>query len=173
MEKSVPENDRRANESRMRIQRIEIATEVKTDLKTVLNSLNLKLFNKLNPPFPPVRVLRFDGTAKGGITHLSLNFLLFRQEWISENLVSENPSSDSFRFVDEGRKLPFFLKYWRHTHSFEEIRPSETTVTRITDSIEYSGRGLLGHFLQPILKLQFLYRKPVYRRIATGEFLKA
>ncbi|MCB1169153.1 MAG: hypothetical protein KDK25_02410 [Leptospiraceae bacterium] len=152
---------------------IEIHTIVPTDPDTVRRSLNRRLFEALNPPFPPVKVLRFDGTDKGGITHLSLNFFLFKQEWISENTESESGRDGAgFHFVDEGRKLPFFLAFWRHSHIFAEIPgDTELSFTRITDRIEYRGRGLMGLFLQPILILQFKYRKPVYRKIASGEFL--
>ena len=153
---------------------IEIHTVVAADPDTVRRSLNRKIFEALNPPFPPVKVLRFDGIQKGGITHLSLNFFLFKQEWISENTRSESSTEDGgFQFVDEGRKLPFFLAFWRHTHIFAEI-PGDTDLsqTRITDRIEYRGNGMMGLFLQPILVLQFKYRKPVYRRIASGEFLQ-
>ncbi|MEQ8350664.1 MAG: hypothetical protein RH862_04225 [Leptospiraceae bacterium] len=155
------------------MKRIEVITIVQADLNTVLESLNLSLFRKLNPPFPPVKIIRFDGTQKAGITHLSLNFLLFKQEWISENVESGYLDSGRvYQFVDEGRKLPFFLRFWRHTHRFEEIAINSThSETRIVDSIQFQGRGLMGIFLQPILKLQFLYRKPVYRRISSGAFL--
>ena len=154
------------------LRRIIVETRVDANLETVLASLNLELFRKLNPPFPPVQILQFDGTKKGGITHLSLHFLLFKQQWISENVESGFQGDSIFQFVDEGKKLPFFLSFWRHTHRFEEIRSAESAVeTRILDSIEYRGRGLMGIFLQPILKMQFLFRKPVYRSISEGRFL--
>ncbi len=156
------------------MKRIQIETIVDADLATVLNSLNLELFRRLNPPFPPVKILQFDGTEKGGITHLSLNFLLFKQEWISENVESGFLEDGLFQFVDEGRKLPFFLKFWRHTHRFEEIRTHGSRVqTRILDSIQYQGRGIQGLFLQPILKMQFLFRKPVYKSLSDGRFLSS
>ena len=152
---------------------INIETIVNTDLDTVLRSLDLPLFKKLNPPFPPVKVLRFDGTAKAGITHLSLNFLLFKQEWISENMESGyREDGQSFQFVDEGKKLPFFLSYWRHTHTYQALDSKSGPATRITDHIQFKGRGLMGLFLQPVLKLQCLYRKPVYRSMADGRYLR-
>jgi ligand-binding SRPBCC domain-containing protein len=58
--------------------------------------------------------------------------------------------------------LPFFLSYWQHTHRIR--RQGEHTA--ITDDIQFKTPFLLFDFLMyPVLYAQFLYRKPVYKRL--------
>jgi ligand-binding SRPBCC domain-containing protein len=58
--------------------------------------------------------------------------------------------------------LPFFLKYWRHHHRIVQDGQS----TRIIDDIHFRSPLLLFDFLLwPVLWLQFLYRKPIYRNV--------
>ena len=90
-----------------------------------------------------------------------MNFILFKQQWESRIIFSETGKNMN-RFIDIGAKLPLFLKTWRHTHI---IRNKEEG-SEIIDSIEYSsGYSLLDYLLFPAMYLQFLYRKPVYRKI--------
>ena len=56
--------------------KINVSTPVEQDIQYVWDNFNVKLFQALNPPFPPVKVLRFDGSEKGSEVHLELNFLL-------------------------------------------------------------------------------------------------
>ncbi|MCB0293062.1 MAG: hypothetical protein KDH97_22605, partial [Calditrichaeota bacterium] len=92
--------------------------------------------------------------------HLELNFLFRKEIWIS--VITELvETEDEIYFVDEGRQLPFMFRSWRHWHRL--IRQGEQTL--IVDDITYQGRiKLLDYLLYPVLKLQFLYRRPVYRR---------
>ena len=92
-----------------------LSTTVNGTIQQVFNGFNQDLFLQLNPPFPPVRVLRFDGTQIGDEVHLELNFLFFRQIWISHITAFETTETEIL-FVDEGRQLPFFLTSWRHRH---------------------------------------------------------
>ncbi|MFP4096126.1 MAG: SRPBCC family protein [Cyclobacteriaceae bacterium] len=141
--------------------KIKVSTQVDQDYKSVMKGFDRELFLKLNPPFPPVRLLRFDGCKKGDVVALQLNFFLFKQEWIS--LITEDGLNEhEFYFVDEGTKLPFFLSYWKHRHRI--IR--EGAQSRIVDDISFrSPLRLLDMLLWPVLWLQFLYRKPIYRKI--------
>jgi ligand-binding SRPBCC domain-containing protein len=118
------------------------------------------LFKALNPPFPPVEVKRFDGCHTGDEVSLELNFILFRQQWTS--LITEHGYSESgFYFIDEGKKLPFFLKKWKHRHGIVAL----TDGTEIIDDISYTSGTLLSDiFLYPLLYLQFAMRKPVYQK---------
>jgi hypothetical protein len=63
--------------------RIRITTLVTQNYRQVADRFDQNLFKALNPPFPPVKLLRFDGSRKGDEVHLQLNFLLFKQVWKS------------------------------------------------------------------------------------------
>ena len=105
-------------------------------------------------------LLRFDGREVGDEVHLELNFLLFRQAWVSRITEVQRDERD-ISFVDEGIELPFFLTAWRHRHRIAAYRGG----TVIFDEIEFRASNLLLElFLWPVLYLQFLYRRPVYRR---------
>lgn len=141
--------------------KINLATKVKQDYLSVKNGFDETLFTKLSPPFPPVKLARFDGSEVGDVVSLELNFLLFKQKWTSE--ISETQTSETeYYFVDIGTKLPFFLKKWRHKHRI--IKEGNNSIIR--DEIEFSAPfGLATLLLFPVIYLQFLYRKPIYKKI--------
>jgi ligand-binding SRPBCC domain-containing protein len=65
-------------------------------------------------------------------------------------------------FIDEGTQLPFFLKYWKHKHRIVK----NGSESKIIDEIEFRTPTILTDYIfYPILYLQFLYRKPIYRKI--------
>ena len=140
--------------------RLQVTTRVNQEFRRSFSRFGRELFLQLNPPFPPVRLLRFDGMQPGDEVHLELNFLFRKEIWIS--VITELvETEDEIYFVDEGRQLPFMFRSWRHLHRL--IRQGEQTL--IVDDITYQGRiKLLDYLLYPVLKLQFLYRRPVYRR---------
>jgi ligand-binding SRPBCC domain-containing protein len=142
--------------------KIKIITRVKADLQAVKAGFTDSLFLKLNPPFPPVKLRRFDGCKKGDKVELELDFVFFKQTW--ESLITDDVlSTKEFSFVDEGVRLPFFLKSWKHHHLNEAL---ENGGTSITDEIEFTTPTLLTNLLfYPVLYLQFLYRKPIYRKV--------
>ena len=141
--------------------RVRIKTSVVASLETVKEGFTEDLFLKLNPPFPPVELLRFDGCKKNDVVALELNFILFRQYWISVITEDQDNESEWF-FVDKGSQLPFFLKRLRHRHVVQQS--GEGAV--IIDDITYStGTILTDLIMYPALLGQFLYRKPVYKRI--------
>lgn len=120
------------------------------------------LFAKLAPPFPPVKVLRFDGCKAGDIVDLELNFLFFKQKWTSK-ITEDHCDAQEFLFVDEGILLPFFLGKWKHCHRILAL-PSGGSF--ISDEIDFAGAfPWMTPLLYPVLWLQFWYRKPIYRRI--------
>lgn len=140
---------------------IHVKTLVGSSWKEVVSGFNETLFLQLNPPFPPVKLRRFDGCKKDDWVELELNFLVFKQTWISE-IVESSEEEKGFFFVDVGRKLPFFLSKWRHQHCIRE----KAGGTEIIDTIEYqTGTVLTDLLFYPILLLQFLYRKPIYRKV--------
>lgn len=139
--------------------KLKITTPVKQDYRSVWNRFDQKLFKNLNPPFPPVKLLRFDGSEKGDRVILELNFIVFKQEW--ESLIIDNQKSESeIYFIDKGVKLPFFLKSWQHKHRI--IKSGTGSI--ISDEITFEAPSpLMSILLYPVLWLQFLYRKPVYQ----------
>jgi len=142
--------------------KIKIATHVNSEWKKVVSGFTKELFVKLNPPFPPVEVQQFDGCIKGDKVILLLNFLLFKQKWIS-HITESKEDENGFSFIDVGVKLPFFLSRWKHHHIIEKREDGGTT---IIDDIEFSTGTMVTNLLfYPLLYGQFLYRKPVYKKI--------
>jgi ligand-binding SRPBCC domain-containing protein len=143
------------------IMKINIQTKVNQSLPNVWKGFNLTLFKKLSPPFPPVIIKEFGGCMKGDKVHLQLNFLLFKQDWISDIIDQQNTDSEIF-FIDEGTKLPFFLSAWHHKHRL--VKDGSGTI--IIDNITFKTPTILTDYIfYPLMYLQFLYRKPIYRKI--------
>lgn len=148
-----------------------LSTPVRQSVTQVWVGFDRQLFNRLAPPFPPVEVVRFDGCLKGDVVHLRLNFILFKQDWISDIVdqqtvhnqgIPEGP--DEIFFVDQGTRLPFFLRYWQHRHRL--VHDSKTGGTVIIDDITFRTPSRLTDLLfYPLMWLQFAYRKPIYRRV--------
>jgi len=141
--------------------KITVSTRVDKNYLEVKEGFTEKLFLNLNPPFPPVKLLRFDGSSKGDIVILELNFFIFKQKWTSK-ITADHTDENEFYFIDEGIELPFFLKKWKHKHRV--IKSGSGSL--IKDEIDYTGKfGLMTLLLFPVLYGQFLYRKPVYKKI--------
>jgi ligand-binding SRPBCC domain-containing protein len=141
---------------------LKLSTKVKQDFLSVKDGFNEDLFLSLNPPFPPVKLKEFGGCKEGDKVHLELNFIFFKQDWISK-ITFDNTSDLVFEFVDEGTQLPFFLKYWRHHHIVEKAGTEQSI---IIDDIEFkSPYKLMDFLLYPVLWLQFTYRKPIYKKL--------
>jgi ligand-binding SRPBCC domain-containing protein len=138
-----------------------LKTPVQQSYLQVWKGFEETLFRRLSPPFPPVRVVRFDGCLKGNMVELELNFFLFKQLWTSK-ITEQQGNAEEVFFIDEGVKLPFFLSYWRHRHRI--IKDGEHTI--IADEIEFRTPFILTDYLfYPLLYGQFLYRKPIYRKV--------
>ncbi len=141
--------------------KIKVETIVQQDFKSVQKGFTKDLFVELTPPFPPVKLMRFDGCQKDDVVALELNFIFFKQQWISL-IVEDGLNEEEFYFIDFGTKLPFFLKYWKHHHRI--IKNGKGA--KIVDDITFkSPLPWLDVLLWPVLWLQFLYRKPIYKKI--------
>ncbi|GAB3331280.1 hypothetical protein GCM10027429_09430 [Marivirga atlantica] len=139
-----------------------LKTKVDQNYLKVKEGFNEDLFTSLNPPFPPVELKEFGGSEEGDIVHLRLNFIFFKQDWISE-ITYDRTNIEIFEFIDEGKKLPFFLKYWKHHHKVLKL---DNNTSEIVDDITFkSPFKLMDYLLYPVLWLQFAYRKPIYRRL--------
>ena len=142
--------------------RLIIRTKVESYFLDVKSGFTEDLFLALNPPFPPVKLRKFDGCSKGDEVQLELNFILFKQSWHSD-ITYDLTDDTTFQFIDVGVKLPFFLKSWKHHHVVNKI--NENTSEIIDDITFSSPLWLLDLLLYPALYLQFLYRKPVYKKV--------
>lgn len=141
--------------------KLRIQTRVSQSYQAVWQGFNEELFRKLSPPFPPVRVIQFDGCLAGDTVALELNFFLFKQQWISYITEQQSSASEHY-FVDEGVKLPFFLRSWKHRH---RIIREEGGGTLIGDEIEFkSPFRVTDYLMYPLLWAQFAYRKPIYKK---------
>ena len=141
--------------------RITIPTDVQQAPEVVWANFDETLFQKLSPPFPPARLLRFDGSMPGDEVHIELNLVFSKQVWISR-ITEQRQTPDEIYFVDTGVQLPFFLRFWRHKHRIIK----RGTGSRIVEEIDYRTPSLLTDWLfYPILYGQFLYRRPIYRRV--------
>lgn len=141
--------------------KLKISTAVNKSADEVWLGFDQALFLKLVPPFPKVKLLYFEGSKKGDKVGLELNFVLFKQKWISH--ITDNGESDQeIFFIDEGVELPFFLAKWKHRHGIERSLSGSV----IVDEIEFSaGNTFFDLILFPGLYLQFLYRKPIYKKV--------
>ena len=145
--------------------KITIETAVEQSVSDVWKQFDDKLLLKLSPPFPPVKLISF-GQKVGEKVTFELNFFILRQLWVSKITDSYLSADESF-FIDEGITLPFFLKYWKHKHRI--VRDNTTSGSKIIDEIEFRTPTVLTDYIfYPILYLQFLYRKPIYRKFFTS-----
>lgn len=141
--------------------RLTVNTKVKGNYKFVMSKFDESLFTKLNPPFPPVKLKRFDGSKKDDQVILELNFIFFKQNWESLIIYDEITENHAL-FIDEGIKLPFFLKYWQHHHYVINDDESQSI---IKDQITYrTWNKITDWLLIPVFYLQFLYRRPIYKK---------
>lgn len=148
--------------------RLTVITGITATPAAIWPMFNRDLFERLAPPFPLVHVLRFDGCRAGDVVEVELNFLLFRQRWVSE-ITTQCSTEGEISFVDEGRRLPFFLRQWRHHHRLIAVASG----TQLIDDIEYhSGWHLLDLLLYPSIWMQMAYRRPIYRRAFNAECLR-
>ncbi len=134
---------------------ITLRSKVKADLATVSGRFDEDLFKYLLPP--GARLIAFGGSTKGDLVHLELPLA---GEWISE--ITENGESEGeWYFIDEGRKLPFPIKKWRHKH----VLRSAGDETVIEDDMTFSTGSIIGDVIAyPLLFLSFLPRVWQYRR---------
>lgn len=140
--------------------RLHLQTEVQQHFLAVFNAFDEKLFLKLAPPYPRLKLLRFDGSLPGDIIEVELHTGLTRYRWAS--LITEQSTTNAEAyFIDEGQVLPPPLSKWYHKHLV--TRKGDGAI--IHDIIEYStGNSMLEMLLYPLIVGQFSMRKPIYRR---------
>ncbi len=141
--------------------KIYLETPVAGNFREVFAQFDKALFVKLTPPFPPVELLRFDGSRVGDQYHIDLKLPFLRQTW-QGHITEAGESETECWFVDEGLRLPFFLKSWHHRHTVRQ----QGDHCVIIDDITYEAPfAVLSYLLHPTMWLQFAYRKPLYRKV--------
>ena len=128
----------------------------------VMAGFTRELFIALAPPFPKLRLLRFDGCRTGDQVEIELDTLVKRLPWTSLIVDDGQLADGTLFFVDEGQTLPPPLRYWRHRHL---IQPGPQGGSIIVDDLEYrTATPALDALLYPAIWAQFAWRKPIYRR---------
>jgi ligand-binding SRPBCC domain-containing protein len=133
---------------------ITLKSKVVGDLHTIYNKFDQHLFKYLLPP--GAQLIAFGGSKKGNIVHLKLPLA---GEWISE-ITEDEISDDVCYFIDEGKKLPFPLKDWKHIHRLHRVGNK----TIIEDNMTFSTGSFIADLMfYPILLVSFLPRVWQYK----------
>jgi ligand-binding SRPBCC domain-containing protein len=141
--------------------RLHLQTAVEQDFMSVFHAFDEKLFRRLAPPYPRLKLLRFDGSAPGDVVEVELQTGIKSFRWTS--LITEQKITETEAwFVDEGQELPPPLKEWRHRHLITKNQAGAI----IHDIIDFStGYKALDLVLYPLMLAQFGMRKPVYKKV--------
>ncbi|MFC6222061.1 hypothetical protein ACFP2F_02320 [Hymenobacter artigasi] len=141
---------------------VTLRTSVSQPPAVVMAGFTRELFVALAPPFPRLRLLRFDGCHTGDRVEIELDTLVKRLSWTSL-IVDDGVQPDGTHFfVDEGQVLPPPLRFWRHRHL---IQPGPRGGSVIVDALEYrTASRLLDALIYPAMWAQFAWRRPIYRR---------
>lgn len=139
--------------------RFKIVTPILKDYKEVFAQFDEQLFRFLTPDEKQMKLVKFGGSTVNDEIHIQ--FLKpMKGEWISVITEVEENDKECF-FVDEGKKLPFGLKKWKHRH----IVKKEGNGCVIVDDIYFSfGFWLIDFFAFPGLYLAFAPRKKLYKK---------
>ena len=134
---------------------ITLRSKVSGELTAICKHFDADLFRYLLPP--GAKLIDFGGSKKGDIVHLKLPLA---GEWISE-ITEDGATEDLCYFIDEGRKLPFLIKDWRHKH----ILRRQGINTIVEDNMNYSTGNIIADILfYPVLFLSFLPRVWQYKQ---------
>jgi ligand-binding SRPBCC domain-containing protein len=140
--------------------RLHLQFPVAQPYQAVIQGFTVDLFQALSPPFPQLKILRFDGSFPGDHVEIELRAGPITRRWTSLITEREEKEGEAW-FVDEGQELPAPLKFWRHKHLITQNGGHSV----IQELIEYrTGSKLLDALLYPIFYAQFAARGPVYRR---------
>lgn len=141
--------------------KLRFETQIPLPLGNVQSRFNQTLLDYLKPPFPLVKILKYEGNHAGAIVDIELNFVLFKFRWISL-IAEEFCDNRHYYFIDEGLVLPPFLKAWKHRH---EIQQTGENSCIIIDDIEFeSATWWPGFFVKFMLWIQFSQRPGLYKK---------
>jgi len=118
-------------------------------------------FERLVPPWAPVRLEEFEGIGDGDRAVLRMGPGPLALRWVAEH----HDVIEGRQFCDRQVQGPF--SHWDHTHRFE---PTGEGGCRLVDRIEYAlpagglGTAVAPYLVEPELRRQFAYRHRVTRR---------
>ncbi|MCP2043032.1 hypothetical protein [Pontibacter sp. HSC-36F09] len=140
---------------------LHLKTAVEQDFRSVFHAFDEQLFRKLAPPYPRLKLLRFDGSESGDVVEVELQTGIKSFRWTS--LITEREITDTAAwFVDEGQEVPPPLRKWRHKH----LVTQHGSGALIHDIIDYStGYKALDAMLYPLMLAAFGLRKPIYKKL--------
>ena len=139
---------------------ITLTTKVNGHYLEVMKRFDRSLFEALLPPVGKTEIVEFTGSRTGDKVHLRF-VTPFKAEWISD-ITSHGENEKEAWFIDEGRILPFGLKYWKHNHI---VRRVDDHTSEIIDDITFkASNSFLTLAMYPGLLISFLPRKPIYKK---------
>lgn len=131
------------------------------DFRRVMAAFDENLFRALAPPFPRLRVVRFDGCRPGDLVQVEMSWLVVRQAWTS-HITEAGENEHEAWFVDEAQPAPWPFRQWRHRHL---VGMASGGGTSITEDLTYATASPLFDWLvRPAVWALLAYRKPIYRR---------
>lgn len=136
-------------------------TPVDKPFEKIRDQFNRDLFISLSPSFIPFNLKRFDGCKKGDEVHIELGPAGLTQNWVSL-ITFEETNASGWSFIDEGKVLPWPLKYWKHHHRVDKISELQS---QIVDDITYEcSPAFLTPMIKPFLWSVFAIRPGRYKK---------
>ena len=115
-------------------------------------------FERLTPPFEPVKVKKRKGGIDGGEVHLQMKLGPIPLPWVARH----HDYIKNKQFLDEQVSGPFAS--WNHAHLFEKI---DAKSSKLIDKIDYKlpfgtvGKTFGGAFAEQKIKQMFAYRRNI------------
>lgn len=145
--------------------RLVLSSVVERNWLEVKSRFNRELFLSLKPPLIQLQLLRFDGCAAGDEVHVIINTVGIKQKWISHITKSEQTERE-WSFVDQGHKIPWPIKSWRHHHRVISLSAGETL---IVDDINFECMApWMEPLMYPFLWAAFVIRPLRYKKFFEG-----
>lgn len=136
-------------------------TPISLPFEQVRDQFGQELFTYISPGIIPFKHRRFDGCKKGDEFHFEIGIGGAMQEWIG-HVTFEESNDSGWSFIDEGKKLPWPLSYWKHHHRVDKVSDFECL---IVDDISFECTpAILAPLISPILWSVFAVRPYRYKK---------
>lgn len=140
---------------------IKFETPIAVNYEVIRDGFTQKLFEYLKPPGVDVEIERFDGCKKDDEVHLLLKLPGKAHKWISL-ITHEETTYTHWRFIDEGKLLPWPISSWKHEHKVLKV---DETNSIIIDDINFEcNPALLTPVVAPALWVSFAFRPYKYQQ---------
>ncbi len=136
-------------------------TSINLPFEKIRDQFGRELFLNLSSGVFPFRIQRFDGCKRGDEIHLELGPPGLSKKWVSY-ITFEETNASGWSFIDEGKLLPWPLKYWKHHHRVDRISEQKSL---IVDDINFEcSPGILTPLVKPVLWSVFALRPARYQK---------